>query len=428
MSGALSHLRILDLTRVVSGPWCTQMLADLGADVIKIERMDGGDDARHFGPPWVGGRNGPTRDASYFTSVNRNKRSLAIDIATEDGQQLVRDLSRQCDVMIDNFKVGDLDRYGLGYDDIRTVNPAIVYCSITGYGLDGPYATRAGYDVIAQAEGGLMSINGHPDDVPGGGPVKVAIAVSDIVAGLNATVAILAAIEHRNRSGKGQRIDIALLDSIVHFGSNQIVSMFASGEVPLRWGNQHPNLTPYQVFRSLDGHFVLGAGNDAQYCRLCGVLGREDLGVDPRFRTIGDRNKNRQVLILELQVIMNNQTTSHWIERFAEVGVPCAPINDYKKVFEHPQVRHRKLRVDQVHTGGGVSSTIANPIRFSETPVEYRIAPPILGEHTNELLAELLGKSSSEVEALARNGIIGRPAFCLDSPGASEHDDQQDQL
>jgi crotonobetainyl-CoA:carnitine CoA-transferase CaiB-like acyl-CoA transferase len=410
MSGALSHLRVLDLSRILAGPWCTQMLADLGADVIKIERPAEGDDSRHWGPPWVADDGGePTHDSSYFTSANRNKRSLAIDIATPAGQQLVRDLARQCDVFVENFKVGDLDRYGLGYDDIRAINPGIVYCSVTGYGLDGPYAKRAGYDFMAQGEGGLMSINGHPDDQPGGGPVKVAIAVTDVLTGLNATVAILAALEHRHRDGKGQRIDVALLDSIVHFGSNQIVGMFANGKLPRRWGNEHPNLAPYQVFRSSDGHFIVGTGNDAQYRRLCAVLGREELGTDARFRSVADRNRNRPVLIEQLQAVMQTKTTTHWVDRLGEVNVPSAPINDYQQVFDHPQVKHRKLRIDQPHGAGGTASTVANPIRLSATPVEYRLAPPLLGEHSVAVLSELLGKSGAEIEALARDGVIGQP-------------------
>lgn len=409
MSGPLSHLRVLDLTRILAGPWCTQMLADLGADVIKVERPGVGDDSRHWGPPFIAGRDGPTQDASYFTSANRNKRSLALDIATPAAQELLRELARQCDVLVENFKVGDLDRYGLGYEAIRAINPRIVYCSITGYGLDGPYAKRPGYDFMAQGEGGLMSINGHRDDGPRGGPVKVAIAVTDILTGMNATVAILAAIEHRHVSGEGQRIDLALLDSIVHFGSNQIVGMFATGEVPGRWGNEHPNLAPYQVFRSADGHFVVGAGNDGQFRRLCAVLGRQDLAGDARFRTTADRNANRPALIEELQCVMQTRDTTHWVEALAAANVPSAPINDYKQVFEHPQVRHRQLRVDQPHGGGGVASTVANPIRLSATPIEYRLAPPLLGEHNVAVLAGLLGKAPAEIEQLVSDGIVGRP-------------------
>lgn len=409
MSGPLSHLRVLDLTRILAGPWCTQMLADLGADVIKVERPGVGDDSRHWGPPFIPGRDGPTQDASYFTSTNRNKRSLALDIATPAAQELLRELARQCDVLVENFKVGDLDRYGLGYEAIRAINPRIVYCSITGYGLDGPYAKRPGYDFMAQGEGGLMSINGHRDDGPGGGPVKVAIAVTDILTGMNAAVAILAAIEHRHVSGEGQRIDLALLDSIVHFGSNQIVGMFATGEVPGRWGNEHPNLAPYQVFRSADGHFVVGAGNDGQFRRLCAVLGRQDLAGDARFRTTADRNANRPALIEELQCVMQTRDTTHWVEALAAANVPSAPINDYRQVFEHPQVRHRQLRVDQPHGGGGVASTVANPIRLSATPIEYRLAPPLLGEHNVAVLAGLLGKAPAEIEQLVSDGIVGRP-------------------
>ena len=273
MAGPLSHLRILDLTRVLAGPWCTQMLADLGADVIKVERPVAGDDTRHWGPPWTkDGQGDNTEDSAYFTSTNRNKRSIAVDLSTTEGQALVRALAAKSDILVENYKVGDLKRYGLSYEDLREVNPRLIYCSVTGYGQTGPYASRPGYDFVFQGEGGLMSITGEADDKPGGGPMKTSIAVADVLTGLNATIGILSAIESRHETGRGQHIDIALLDTIVHFGSNQIVSYFTSGKIPQRWGNAHPNLTPYQIFKTADGHLIVACGNDAQYQAICSIL------------------------------------------------------------------------------------------------------------------------------------------------------------
>ena len=282
MAGPLSRIRVLDLTRVLAGPWSTQMLADLGADVIKVERPVLGDDTRHWGPPWIGDDAGAaTTDSAYFSSTNRNKRSIAIDISTPRGQALVKALAKKCDVFVENYKVGDLQRYGLSYQDLRALNPGLIYCSVTGYGQDGPYAEKPGYDFVFQGEGGLMSINGDADDKPGGGPMKTSIAITDVLTGLNATIAILAALEHRHHTGEGQHIDLALLDTIVHFGSNQIVSYFTSGEIPKRWGNAHPNLTPYQSFRTQDGHLIVACGNDGQFRKLCAVLGEEAAGARP---------------------------------------------------------------------------------------------------------------------------------------------------
>jgi crotonobetainyl-CoA:carnitine CoA-transferase CaiB-like acyl-CoA transferase len=407
MAGTLSHLRVLDLTRVLAGPWSTQMLADLGADVIKVERPKLGDDTRHWGPPWVkDGDGNDTRDSAYYTSANRNKRSIAIDIASPAGQQLVRELALHADVLVENYKVGDLRRYGLSYEDLRAVNPRLVYCSVTGYGQDGPYAERPGYDFIFQGEGGLMSINGEADDKPGGGPMKTAIAVTDVLTGLNATIAILAAIEHRHLSGQGQHIDIALLDTIVHFGSNQIVSYFTNGEIPRRWGNAHPNLTPYQPFKTADGHIIIGCGNDGQFRKLCADIGREDLLADVRFSTMPDRNINREVLTDKMAQTLALHPTSHWLALLEDSDVPNGSINTYDKVFEHPQVVHRQLKVDMPHSKGGTVSTVRNPIRLSDTPVQYRYAPPLRGEHTDEILAEVLGKSASDIAELRTAGAI----------------------
>ncbi|CAM3656559.1 Acetyl-CoA:oxalate CoA-transferase [Bordetella sputigena] len=407
MPGTLAHLRVLDLTRVLAGPWCTQMLADLGADVIKVERPVTGDDTRHWGPPWIENSRGErVGDSAYFTSANRNKRSIAIDIATPQGQGLVRDLARQCDVLVENYKVGDLARYGLAHADLRELNPRLVYCSITGYGQDGPYAHLPGYDFIFQGEGGLMSINGERDDKPGGGPMKSAIAVADVLTGLNATIGILAALENRHATGLGQRIDVALLDSVVNFGANQIASYFASGIIPRRWGNEHPNLAPYQTFATADGHIIIGCGNDGQFRKLCVLIGLPALAEDPRFLTMPDRNVNRAALVASLEAMLRTRPSAHWLEVLGNSEVPTGSINNYAQVFEHPQVMHRGMRVDMPHPGGATVGTVANPIRLSDTPVEYRYPPPLRGQHTAEVLQSLLHKSAAAIEALEAARVI----------------------
>lgn len=407
MAGPLSRIRVLDLTRVLAGPWATQMLADLGADVIKVERPALGDDTRHWGPPWLRDEDGrSTSDSAYFSSTNRNKRSIAIDLATPEGQELVRELAKKCDVVAENYKVGDLKRYGLSYEDLKAVNPALIYCSVTGYGQDGPYAEKPGYDFIFQGEGGLMSINGEPDDKPGGGPVKTSIAITDVLAGLNATIAILAALEHRRHTGEGQCIDISLLDTIVHFGSNQIASYFASGEIPKRWGNAHPNLTPYQSFRTKDGHLIVACGNDGQFRKLCACLGQGHLVKDPRYIRMADRNINREPLIAELSALFVTQTTAHWLQVLERSEVPNGSINTYAKVFEHPQVVARELEVKQQHAQGGEITTVRNPIRLSATPVEYRYAPPLRAQHTQEILSSVLELSAERVQQLATAKVV----------------------
>jgi len=407
MAGPLSHLRILDLTRVLAGPWCTQMLADLGADVIKVERPVAGDDTRHWGPPWTkDGQGDNTEDSAYFTSTNRNKRSIAVDLSTKEGQALVRALAAKSDILVENYKVGDLKRYGLSYEDLREVNPRLIYCSVTGYGQTGPYASRPGYDFVFQGEGGLMSITGEADDKPGGGPMKTSIAVADVLTGLNATIGILSAIESRHETGRGQHIDIALLDTIVHFGSNQIVSYFTSGKIPQRWGNAHPNLTPYQIFKTADGHLIVACGNDAQYQAICSILGRDDLARDPRFQIMSGRNENRAALVQQLEKTFSEHTTEEWLKRLENCDVPTGAINTYDKVFQHPQVVHRQMRVDMPHVAGGMVSTVRNPIRLSGTQIEYRYAPPQRGQHTDEILGEILDLAASDLEALRKKGTI----------------------
>jgi formyl-CoA transferase len=407
MARPLSHIRVLDLTRVLAGPWAAQNLADLGAEVIKIERPGSGDDTRSWGPPFVRDRDGKeTGESAYFVSVNRGKKSVTLDIATPEGGRLARELAAKCDVLLENYKVGGLAKYGLGYADVKKTNPGIVYCSVTGYGQSGPHAHRPGYDFIFQGIGGLMSITGERDELPGGGPQKVGIAVTDVMAGMYASVAVTAALLHRERSGEGQYIDIALLDTIVAFGANQISNYFASGAVPRRWGNAHPNLLPYEVFPTADGHLILGAGNDSQWASFCSAAGRHDLASDPRFRTMPDRIRNREALIPIIQGIMKTRANHDWIERLEAANVPCGPINSYKEVFEDPQVRHRGLKVEMPHPLAGSIAGVASPMRLSETPVTYDAPPPLLGQHTREVLASVLGLSGGELDRLAARKII----------------------
>jgi crotonobetainyl-CoA:carnitine CoA-transferase CaiB-like acyl-CoA transferase len=407
MDRPLSHIRVLDLTRVLAGPWAAQNLADLGAEVIKIERPKTGDDTRSWGPPWLKGRDGAdTREAAYFLSVNRGKKSVTVDLSKPAGQQLVRDLAAKSDVLIENYKVGDLARYGLAYDDLRKANPRIVYCSVTGFGQDGPYAQRPGYDFVFQGMCGLMSITGERDDLPGGGPQKVGIAVTDVMTGMYASLAITAAIAHRQLTGAGQYIDMALLDTLVAFNANQILNYWCSGEVPRRFGNAHANIVPYEVFPSADGHIILAVGNDTQFASFCRVAGRPELAEDSRFKTNPERVKHRPVLVPIVQQIVRERTSRDWIDTLEAASVPCGPINNMREVFENPQVRHRGMRVEIPHSCGAPCPTVASPMRFSATPVEHTVAPPLLGQHTREVLGSVLGLSSGEIDALAANGVI----------------------
>jgi glutaryl-CoA transferase len=407
MDRPLSHVRVLDLTRVLAGPWAAQNLADLGAEVIKIERPKTGDDTRSWGPPWLKGADGTdTREAAYFLSVNRGKKSVTIDLSKPQGQSLVRDLAAKSDVLIENYKVGDLARYGLAYDDVRKVNPGLIYCSVTGFGQDGPYAQRPGYDFVFQGMCGLMSITGERDDLPGGGPQKVGIAVTDVLTGMYASLAITAAIAHRQLTGVGQYIDMALLDTLVAFNANQILNYWCSGEIPKRFGNAHANIVPYEVFPSADGHIILAVGNDSQFASFCRVAGRPELAEDARFATNPERVKHRPILVPIVQEIVKQRTSHEWIEGLEAASVPCGPINNMREVFENPQVRHRGMRVEILHPAGVPCPTVASPMRFSTTPVDHSIPPPVLGQHNREVLGGVLGLGSAEIDALARSGVI----------------------
>lgn len=407
-TGALSHLRVLDLSRVLAGPWCSQNLADMGADVIKVERPGAGDDTRGWGPPWVDGsaQAWAGADSTYYAAANRGKKSITIDISRPEGQEMIRKLALVSDVVIENYKVGDLKRYGLDYAALSTLNPRLVYCSITGYGQEGPSAHKPGYDFVFQAVGGLMSITGERDDLQGGGPQKAGIAIADVMTGMYATIAILSALEHRSVSGRGQYIDMALLDCIVALGGNQVTGYFASGKVPNRFGNAHASLVPYQVFIVADGEMVVAVGNDSQWQQYCTAIERSDLGADPRWNNVTGRITGRDELVPELARTMLTRTRAEWLERLESRGVPCGPINNYRQVFEDAQVQHRKLRVDLQRPDGSIVSTIASPLRLQGTPPVYDRAPPTLGDATEDVLGNLLGLSREEIAHHRANRII----------------------
>ncbi|HKQ27110.1 MAG TPA: CaiB/BaiF CoA-transferase family protein [Burkholderiales bacterium] len=407
MSGPLSHLRVLDLSRVLAGPWAGQNLADLGAEVIKIERPGVGDDSRGFGPPWVKDRAGkPTSDSAYFTSANRGKKSVTVNIAVAEGQALVRELAAGSDVLIENYKYGDLARYGLGYEELRVLNPGLVYCSVTGFGQTGPLRQRPGYDFMIQGMGGMMSVTGEPDGTPGGGPQRAGVPIADIITGMYASIAICAALAHRAHSGTGQHLDLALLDSQIALLAYQNTNYFATGAPPGRIGNLHPNIVPYQPFRASDGDLILACGNDNLYGKFCEAAGCPELARDPRFVTNGKRVENRVELTRLLGQVFKKRSKREWLELLEAAGVPNGPINDVAQVFDEPQVKARGVRVELEHAAAGALPTVASPMRFSETPVEYRLAPPLLGEHTTEVLRTVLGKSDTEIARLRAAGVI----------------------
>ena len=406
-TGALSHIRVLDLSRVLAGPWATQNLADLGAEVIKVERPRVGDDTRGWGPPWIRDDQGEyTHDSTYYAAANRGKKSITVDIASAEGQRIVRELAMVSDVVVENYKIGDLKRYGLDYESLSAINPRLVYCSITGYGQTGPSSHKPGYDFVFQAQGGLMSITGERDDLPGGGAQKVGIAIADVITGMYSSIAILAALNHRDVSGHGQYIDMALLDCLVALGGNQVTGYFSSGKVPHRYGNAHASLVPYQVFQTADSDMVVAVGNDMQWQKYCEAIERPDLAADERWTKVTGRIVGRETLIPELAKTMRTRGSEQWIARLESLGVPCGRINNYQQVFEDPQVVHRGLRVDLPTEDGGTVSTIASPLRLMGTPVQYKLAPPKLGSSTEQLLKQLLHKSDEDISAYRKANVI----------------------
>jgi crotonobetainyl-CoA:carnitine CoA-transferase CaiB-like acyl-CoA transferase len=407
MPGPLSHIRVLDLSRVLAGPWTGQNLADLGAEVIKIERPGVGDDSRAFGPPWVKDRAGKdTGDSAYFTSANRGKKSVTLNIAAAEGQALARELARGCDVLIENYKHGDLARYGLGYEHLRELNPRLIYCSVTGFGHTGPFRQRPGYDFMIQGMGGMMSVTGEPDGAPGGGPQRAGVPIADIITGMYASIAICAALAHRAHSGTGQHLDLALLDSQIALLAYQNTNYFATGVPPERIGNLHPNIVPYQPFRASDGDVILACGNDNLYRKFCEAAGCQELARDPRFVTNGKRVENRAELTRLLSAVFKTRSKRQWLELLEAAGVPNGPINDIAQVFDEPQVKARGVRIELDHAAAGQLPMVASPMRFSATPIEYRLAPPLLGQHTAEVLRVLLGKSDAEIARLRAAGVI----------------------
>jgi crotonobetainyl-CoA:carnitine CoA-transferase CaiB-like acyl-CoA transferase len=419
--GALSHLKVLDLSRVLAGPWCTQMLADMGADVVKVERPLAGDDTRHWGPPFMRGADGmPTQDATYFTACNRNKRSITIDMAKEEGQALIRQMAVQSDILVENFKVGGLAHYGLDYASLKALNPRLIYCSITGFGQTGPYAERAGYDLMIQAMSGMMSITGRADGEPGGGPQRAGVAITDVFTGIYATSAILAAVEMRHRTGEGQHIDMALLDVGMAILANQAAGFINTGAEPQRMGNAHPSLVPYQDFPTLDGAMLLAIGNDGQFARFCQAAGRPEWAQDLRFTTNTRRVENRYTLIPLMMEVTRSRSTDAWIALLEDKAVPCGPINTLARAFADPQVQARGLVQNQpvapVEYAQAAPETIANasyesirtvasPIRLSAAPVQLRYPPPALGEHTQVVLTEL-GLDAGQIQDLQARGIV----------------------
>jgi len=407
MPGPLSHIRVLDLSRVLAGPWAGQNLADLGAEVIKVERPKFGDDSRTYGPPWVKDREGhDTKDSAYFTSANRGKKSVTLNISKPEGQKLVRELARVSDVLIENYKFGDLARYGLSYDDLKQISPRLIYCSVTGFGQTGPYREHPGYDFMIQGMGGMMSVTGEPDNAPGGGPQRAGVPVADIITGMYASIAICAAIAHRAETGIGQHLDLALLDSQIALLAYQNTNYFATGSPPRRIGNLHPNIVPYQPFKTADGDVILACANDNLYRKFCQAAGCAELADDARFASNGKRVENRAEMTRLLQEIMLKRSTRDWVDLLEAAGIPNGPINDLAQVYEEPQVKARGIKVELDHQVAGKLPTVASPMRFSATPVEYKLAPPVLGQHTEEILRGLLQKTDAEIARLKADGTV----------------------
>ena len=409
-TGALSHLRVLDLSRILAGPWATQMLGDLGADIIKIERPRRGDDTRGWGPPFADAMSGDAETdaaarSAYFCSVNRNKRSLALDITSDEGAAALRELAAECDVLVENFKVGGLAKYGLDYEAVSKINPRIVYCSITGFGQNGPDSTRAGYDFMIQGMGGMMSVTGEPD----GMPMKIGVALVDVLTGTNAATAILAAVMHASRTGEGQHVDMSLFDVSVASLANQALNYLVSGNVPGRLGNAHPNIVPYQAFATKDGHIILAVGNDSQFQKFCDVAGLEGIADDPDFATNRARVTNRQMLLPLIEEAFVKHTTRCWLDELATVGVPAGPINPIDAVLAEPQALHRGLSMMIADDLNGNLPSIASPLRLTTTPPQASLPPPRLGAHSREILRDLLSMDEDRIETLLASGIIDEP-------------------
>ena len=404
-SGPLHGLRILDLSRILAGPTCTQMLGDLGADVIKVERPDAGDDTRKWGPPYLKGTDGnDTTESAYYLSANRNKRSLTVNISLPEGQNLIRKLAAKSDVLVENYKVGGMKKYGLDYENLKSDFPDLIYCSITGFGQTGPKSHRPGYDFMIQAMGGIMSVTGEPD----GSPMKVGVGIADVMCGMYAAISILAAIRHREQGGKGQHIDLALLDSQAAWLINSGLNYLTSRQDQHRMGNAHPNVVPYQVYQTSDSFFVLAIGNDTQFRKFCEFAEAPEMADDLRFKTNADRVRNRDVLAELINDLTKRNTKKYWLQELEKLQVPCGPVNTIKEVFDDPQIQHREMEITMPHhiSGNGQVSLIGSPIKMTETPVSYRNAPPTLGQHTDVILEELLGISETERIDLAEKGVI----------------------
>jgi formyl-CoA transferase len=405
--GALSHIRVLDLSRVLAGPWCTQNLADLGADVIKVERPVVGDDTRHWGPPFAKDAQGnETAESAYFICINRNKRSITVDISKPEGQEIIRELAKESDIVIENYKVDDLLKYGLDYESLKSIKPDLIYCSITGFGQSGPYAHRPGYDFIIQGMGGFMSVTGEADEFEGASPQKSGVAIADIFTGMYATTAILAAVVHRDQTGEGQYIDMSLLDTQIAVMANVSSAYLTSGNIPGRWGNASPIIVPYQTFPTADGWMIVAAGNDSQYRHFVSAGGEEHLADNPLFQTNPLRVEHRKKLIPLLEVMTRKKTKSEWIALLEKANVPCGPINNFKEVFENEQVIARKVQINVPHPTVGNMKLVASPMKLSKTPTEVRMAPPTLGQHTNEILHERLKLNDESIASLRDKGII----------------------
>jgi crotonobetainyl-CoA:carnitine CoA-transferase CaiB-like acyl-CoA transferase len=395
------------MSRVLAAPWAAQNLADLGADVIKVERPVKGDDSRAYAPPFLKDENGnETRESAYFCAANRGKRSITVNLTKPEGQQLVRELAAECDVLLENYKVGDLARYGLGYEDLAKINPGLIYCSVTGFGQTGPYKDRPGYDFMAQGMGGMMSITGEPDSVPGGGPQRCGVPIIDLTTGMYATIAICAALANRAVTGKGQWIDVALLDTTVAYLANQGMNYLATGVSPERIGNAHPNIVPYQTFNTADGAIILACGNDNLFKKFCEVAGCMEFTTDPKYSTNAVRVQNRAEITALLNAVFVKRTTKEWVKLLDDAGVANGPINNLQQVFEEPQVIARGMKIELPHAVAGKVSLVASPMRFSGTPIKHEVPPPALGQHTDEILRQSLKKSDTEIAKLKADGVV----------------------